>query len=87
MRVFLVMTLTFWAGSALAEPDPAQLFTQSCARCHRDAERLMARLGWALGSKTPEERREWLDDFIVSHHSPDPDSRAAIAAWLAELAS
>ncbi|PFG63408.1 hypothetical protein AXZ77_2015 [Thioclava sp. ES.031] len=87
MRVFLVISLMLWAGSASAESDPEQLFKQSCGRCHRDAERLTAQLGWALGAKTPEERRDWFDDFIATHHSPDPDSRAAIAEWLAGIAS
>ncbi len=87
MRVFLAVFLTIWAGAALAETDPSQLFAQSCGRCHRDAVRMVAKVDWAADIQTPEARRDWFDGFMVRHHSPDADSRAAIAEWLAGIAS
>lgn len=86
MRFVLTLTLMLSATLAEAASDPSQLYRKSCGACHEDASKLIGNLGWVLNSKTPEDRSEWLDDFIKAHHSPDAKDRAAIAAWLSGLA-
>ena len=58
--------------------DAGELFAQRCADCHG------ARAISAWGRKMPneEQRRQWLEGFLQTHHSPLVAEHAPIIAYI-----
>jgi hypothetical protein len=54
------------------------VYSSACARSHASAERLVRR----IAGETPDEKRVWLDAFLVKHHPPDSESRADLIDFL-----
>lgn len=82
-----VLAAPAWAGEgtpAIEEPAGEAIWEASCARCHRDADKALARVSWALTGQLPPERAVWLRDFILNHHPPAHDRIEALAGWLAQ---
>lgn len=73
------------APAALAQQEAsaergAAAYAESCAECHRSAERLAGRLDGEA-----EAVRERLDRFLTEHHAPEAGARADIVAYLLSL--
>jgi mono/diheme cytochrome c family protein len=54
------------------------VYSSACARCHASAERLVR----PIAGETPEEKRAWLDAFLVKHYPLDSESRADLIDFL-----
>lgn len=78
MRCHLALTaLLLLPVQAGAEPGET-LWTQSCARCHRDVRTILPHL--PAGPEA--EQTAALDHFLAGHHARDAEDRAALVAWL-----
>jgi len=71
-------------AAAIEEPAGEALWEANCAGCHRDVDKTLARVSWALTGQLPPERAVWLRDFILNHHTPARDQVEVLAAWLAQ---
>ncbi|RLL70920.1 hypothetical protein [Paenirhodobacter hankyongi] len=71
-------------ATTIGEPAGEAIWEADCAGCHRDVDRALARVSWALTGQPPPERAVWLRDFILNHHTPARDKVEVLAAWLAQ---
>jgi mono/diheme cytochrome c family protein len=74
------------SGAAVAQ-DAAVLsagqaaYARECARCHTNP----AKIGGLAAGLQDAARRSSLLRYLARHHATDPQGRAAIVAWLAEV--
>lgn len=62
--------------TASAQTSPKVAYDEACLSCHKQPQRLAARLG-----NTPEARGK-LDAFLAGHYAPDAQKRAALIEYL-----
>lgn len=78
MRYALLLAAVCLALPAQAD-EAAAIWANSCARCHRDAEKVRA----AVPGAEVAARTDWLRGFLPGHHAPDVAAVAALSDWLA----
>lgn len=78
MRRALLLAAACLALPAQAD-EVAAIWAKSCARCHRDVEKVRAGVPGADVAA----RAEWLRAFLPGHHAPDTAAVAALSDWLA----
>lgn len=87
IRLALCLSAALGAAPAVASDtaplvgDPGRgegAYAATCADCHRSAARLMGRVPGADAAA----RGAWLAAFLADHHTPEPQARSDIIAWL-----
>jgi cytochrome c5 len=76
MSFALVLAVT---APAVATTDPKAAYDELCLACHKQPQRLAARLA------NTDEARAKLDAFLVKHYAPDADKRAAVVKFMYSL--
>ncbi|MCI5077884.1 hypothetical protein [Oricola sp.] len=79
LAVLLLLAGTAGASAQSGEAAKGKdTYIAECVGCHASAARIVRK----IGGGTPEDRADWLDDFLSDHHLTDMDAKADLMAYL-----
>ncbi len=71
-----VVILLAASAPLAAQTDPKAAYTELCVSCHKQPQRLAARIA------RTDEARVKLDAFLTKHYAPDAAKRAAVLDYM-----